>query len=66
MIYTTELERAENNLNVPQRILKKTAIQSVRITMQDFPGGPMAKTVPSMQGAQVLSFVRELDPTCHN
>ena len=32
----------------------------------DFPGGSMAKTALPVQGAQVHSLVRELDPTCHN
>ena len=37
----------------------------------DFPVHPVAKTLhsqwaPSMQGAQVRSLVRDLDPTCHN
>ena len=32
----------------------------------DFPGGPVARIVLSMQGAQVRLRVRELDPTCHN
>ena len=31
---------------------------------RDFPGGPVAKTPHSMQGAQVYSLVRDLDPTC--
>ena len=29
-------------------------------------GGPVAKTLFLMQGAQVRSLVRELDPTCCN
>ena len=33
---------------------------------QDFPGGPVAKTLLPMQGAQVPSLVRELGPTCLN
>ena len=32
----------------------------------DFPGDPVAKTALLLQGAQVWSLVRELDPTCHN
>ena len=32
----------------------------------DFPGSPVVKTLLSMQGTQVQSLVRELDPTCHN
>ena len=32
----------------------------------DFPGGPVAKTPSSLQGAWVRSLVRELDPTWHN
>ena len=33
----------------------------------DFPVGPVAKTpMFPMQGAQVQSLIRELDPTCHN
>ena len=30
----------------------------------DFPGGPVAMTVPPVQGVQIQSLVRELDPTC--
>ena len=33
--------------------------------LRDFPGVPVAKKLP-MQGAQVPSLIRELDPTCHN
>ena len=36
------------------------------ILMEDFPGGPVAKTVLPVQGAWVKSLVRELDPTCRN
>ena len=32
----------------------------------DFSGGSVAKNAPPVQGAQVPSLVRELDPTCHN
>ena len=31
--------------------------------MEDFPGGPVADSALPMQGAQVQSLVRELDPT---
>ena len=34
--------------------------------MRDIPGGPVAKTVLPIEGAQVQSLVRELDPTCCN
>ena len=34
--------------------------------MQDFLGGPVAKIALPMQGAQVWSLVRELDPICCN
>ena len=34
--------------------------------VRDFPGGPVAKTVLPMLGAQVQSLVRELDPMCYN
>ena len=33
---------------------------------QDFPGSPAAKTVLLMQGAQVWSLTRQLDPMCLN
>ena len=33
---------------------------------RDFPSGPVAVPVLLMQGAWVLSLVRELDPTCYN
>ena len=32
--------------------------------LRDCPGGPVAKTALSMQGAQVQFLVRELNPTC--
>ena len=32
----------------------------------DFLGGPVVKTVLPVQGAQVRSLVRELDPACCN
>ena len=32
----------------------------------DFRGGPVAKTVLIMQGAQVQALIRELDPICCN
>ena len=31
-----------------------------------YPGGPVAKTVLPIQGAQFWSLVKELDPTCHS
>ena len=34
--------------------------------MRDFSGSPGADSVFPMQGAQVQSLPRELDPTCHN
>ena len=34
--------------------------------MRDFPGCPAADCVLPMQGAQVQSLPRELDPSCHN
>ena len=35
--------------------------------MRDLPGGPVAKTSNSqIQGVQVPSLVRDLDPTCCN
>ena len=33
---------------------------------RDFPGGPVVKTLLPMQGVQVSSLVRELDPACYN
>ena len=33
---------------------------------RDFPGSPVVKTLLLLQGAQVQSLVRELDPNCHN
>ena len=36
-------------------------------SVQDFPAGPVAKTLCSQcRGLGVLSLVRELDPTCHS
>ena len=37
-----------------------------RNTQWDFSGGPVAKTLLSVQGVQVQSLVRELDNTCCN
>ena len=34
------------------------------IYFRDFSGGPVARTLLSVQGAQVQSLVRELDPIC--
>ena len=34
--------------------------------LRDFPGGPVAKTLQSLQRARVQSLIRELDPACHN
>lgn len=31
--------------------------------LQDFPGGPVVKSLPALQGTRVLSLVREY-PTC--
>ena len=36
------------------------------INYWDIPGGPVAKSVLPMQGAQVQSLARELESTCHN
>ena len=36
------------------------------LVSRGFPGGPVAKTEQPMQGPQVWSLVRELDPTCSN
>ena len=33
---------------------------------RNFPGGPVAEIPLPMQGAQVPSLVRDLDPTCCN
>ena len=35
----------------------------INMQVRDFPGGPVAKTRLLMQGPQVQSLVRELDPT---
>lgn len=32
----------------------------------DCPGGPVTQSVPPLQGSQVRSLGRELDPTCRN
>ena len=40
-------------------------IKVIRL-MEDFPGGPVTKTVLEMQGAQVSSLVGELNPTCYS
>ena len=48
---------------------KETGIRTegrTKYTERDFPGGPVAKTVLPMQGAQVLSLAGELDFICHN
>ena len=62
------------NTSACRRLLKihylqnhKTMIRLEKINSRDFPGGPVAKTPRSqMQGAQVQSLVRELDPSCCN
>ena len=40
--------------------------QNKSTQLRDFPGGPVAKTALSMQGFQVRSLVRELNPTCYS
>ena len=39
-------------------------MQLKKVKLMGFPGGPVAKTALSMQGAQVQFLVRELNPTC--
>ena len=41
-------------------------INTFRRENRDFPGSPVAKTAPAMQGVQIQSLVRELDPSWHN
>ena len=48
--------------NDVKRIRVHTAI--CKMDNWDFPGGPVVKTVPPMQGARVQLLVRELDPRC--
>ena len=38
------------------------ALSISKVPDGDFPGGPVAKTVLPMQGAQVQPLIRELDP----
>ena len=40
--------------------------KGLEVDVDDFLGGPVAKTAPPMQGTWVQSLVRELDPTCNN
>ena len=48
--------------NDVKRIHIHTAI--CKMDNWDFPGGPVVKTVPPVQGARVQLLVRELDPRC--
>ena len=42
----------------------KTPSAMTRMSLGNFPGGPVAKTLCSQ--CTVWSLVRELDPTCYN
>ena len=48
--------------------VKLHRMYNARVNPGDFPGGPVPKTLPMlpMQGAQVRSLDRELDPTYRN
>ena len=37
-----------------------------KVIQLDFPGGPVAKTLPPNASDQVQSLIEELDPTCQN
>ena len=45
-------------------ILALTALCLLKVFSGDVPGGPVDKTVLPMHGAQILSLVKESDPTC--
>ena len=54
---------------VPTKLLEQLRTEGHCINsrkLRDFPGGPVAKTLLAMQGPQVQSLVRELDPACQN
>lgn len=62
--YDTMLEQ-HNRLPKPLNFGLKLAT-SKDMQHWDFCGGPVAKTLLPMQGVQVCSLVRELDPMYHN
>ena len=43
----------------------RSSVPAKELGKEDLPGGSVVTDLP-MQGAQVQSQVRELDPTCHN
>ena len=55
--------RKQNNKEYNQKLI---AWKDQTDRSWDFPGGPVAKTLLPMQGTQVQSLVKELDPECLN
>ena len=69
IILDTCFDVAEKVYNVPANKGRTTALQIKLIRNQwegNFPGGPVADSPLPLQGAQVRSLVRELDPARHN
>ena len=69
IILDTCFDVAEKVYNVPANKGRTTALQIKLIRNQwegNFPGGPVADSPLPLQGAQVRSLVRELDPVWHN
>ena len=49
------------------KLLQQWSKEGLKVcVLGDFPGGPVVKTALPMQGVQVWSLARELDPTCPN
>ena len=51
---------------LPKQHCQNDELQKMGNKAADFLGGPVVKTVLPVQGAQVRSLVRELDPACCN
>ena len=60
-----QLERCQDYFSLfPQLWKRKVIAVHQKTYSRDFSGGPVGKTVLSMQGAQVQTLVEELDPAC--